>query len=227
MSKDPSNNANAPMFNAPGIAVALALIILVTHGLRLMLPDAQQGGLFFEAALVPARLGAMLAGSADPGSYSVLSLIKALFGHAFLHGDWMHAGVNALMGLAVGAPVARAVSGGVGGLLRFGLVFFGAVVLGSIFYFALVPADGPPAVGASGGVSGLLAGALLTMQASGGKIFSRQFLMASLGFGLANLLLAFVGPSAFGFGIAWQAHLGGFVGGALLFQLLRQDRSTN
>ena len=48
MSKDPSNNANAPMFNAPGIAVALALIILVTHGLRLMLPEEMQARLLLK-----------------------------------------------------------------------------------------------------------------------------------------------------------------------------------
>ena len=169
----------------------------------------------------------MLGGLNPSGSYDLLSLTKALFGHTLLHGDWMHAGINAVMGLAVGAPVARAAGSGAGGVGRFVLVFFGAAFAGAVAYFVLSPAQGPAAIGASGGVSGLLAGALLTMQASGGKIFSRQFLMASLGFGLANLLLAFVGPSAFGFGIAWQAHLGGFVGGALLFQLLRQDRSTN
>ena len=61
------------------------------------------------------------------------------------------------MGLAVGAPVARAAGSGAGGVGRFVLVFFGAAFAGAAAYFVLSPAQGPAAIGASGGVSGLLA----------------------------------------------------------------------
>ncbi len=216
MPQDDLRDGHVPVINAPTIVIVVMGSLVAAHGLRLLLPEGAQFRVLFEGALVPARMAAMLAGSQDPDAYSILSLIQALFGHVFLHGDWMHVILNAAMGLALGAPVARILGSG-----RFLLVFFGAAFTGAAVYFALVPATGPPAIGASGGVSGLLAAALLCLPQTGGRVLSKSFILASLGFFIANVILSLAGPSLIGMGIAWQAHLGGFAGGALLFRLFR------
>ena len=54
-------------------------------------------------------------------------------------------------------------------------------------------------------------------------LFERRFLTASAVFLVGNVILAFLGPSLFGAEIAWQAHVGGYVAGALLFRFLARD----
>jgi membrane associated rhomboid family serine protease len=53
---------------------------------------------------------------------------------------------------------------------------------------------------------------------------SRRFLTMTVAFLLANLLLAVGGSSIAGAGIAWQAHVGGYVAGAAMMALLLMRR---
>ena len=46
----------------------------------------------------------------------------------------------------------------------------------------------------------------------------------AFGFVVANAMLAFLGPSMFGAEIAWQAHIGGYITGAILFRYLLTRR---
>ena len=95
------------------------------------------------------------------------------------------------------------------------LLFLVSVAGGSVAHLAATYPAGPPAIGASGGVSGLIAAVLLAQQGARPRLISRTFLGASLVFLVANVVLALVGPSMMGASIAWQAHVGGYVAGAL------------
>jgi membrane associated rhomboid family serine protease len=76
-------------------------------------------------------------------------------------------------------------------------------------------------VGASGGTCGLIAAAfLIEIDGRRRKLGSREFLTTTVVFAAINAVLTFVAPYLFGMGIAWEAHVGGYVAGALLMAVL-------
>ncbi len=206
--------ATPPFFTAPGGVVWLTGGLVALHVLRLLLPGELADLAFFHFALIPERLSLALSGSSNEAAYSIPGLLIASLGHAGLHLDWMHLAMNSAMLLALGAPVARRL-----GTRRFLILFAVSVVAGAALFLALRLPDGAPAIGASGGVSGVIAAALLQMsdpRATWPALSSPQFLKTSLAFLIANIALAVFGPSLFGAGIAWEAHIAGYVAGALI-----------
>lgn len=202
-----------PFFTAPRPVVWLAGLLVIAHLLRLVAPEGLAAGAFYHLALIPERLDLMLAEERHALAYTPLALIGAGLGHVLLHADWLHVGLNAVMLLALGAPVARRL-----GARAFLLLFLVSALGGAIVYFALRLPDGAPAIGASGGVSGIIAAALLLMQArrpDWRTLISPGFLRTSAAFVAINIALALFGPSLFGSAIAWDAHLGGYFAGAL------------
>lgn len=127
--------------------------------------------------------------------------------YGFLHGGLSHLALNMATLIAFGAVLVP----------RFGtasfLVLYGLSQIGGGLAFAWLAPDGAPMVGASGAIFGL-AGAFLAMAAA--RLRGRQRSIApvlqSLG---ALVLLNFVLWWAMAGGLAWQAHLGGAVAGAL------------
>ena len=90
------------------------------------------------------------------------------------------------------------------GRARFLAVYLLSAVGGSVGYFLLTPPNLGGVVGASGAVFGLFGAMFVVMRQRGGD--SRQLLVLIA----INAVLGFVVPQ-----IAWQAHLGGLVTGAL------------
>ncbi|MEM0943449.1 MAG: rhomboid family intramembrane serine protease [Pseudomonadota bacterium] len=138
--------------------------------------------------------------------------------HAFLHGSWLHFGMNAAVFLALGHRIEQVA--GLGAVL---IVFFVSAIAGALA-FSLITEGPAVLVGASGGIFGQLgivvAWRARLLQAEGR---SRAPIWRLIG-GLAaiNALMA-VGLSGMGDGanplggqLGWEAHLGGFVAGWLL-----------
>ena len=135
--------------------------------------------------------------------------------------------MNTVMLIAVGKPVYAVIERIARSRLSINLAFLGlfvvSVVGGSVAHLLAHYPDGPPAIGASGGVSGLIAGALMIQNGLPVRLLDRKFLTTSAVFFVGNLILAFLGPSLFGSAIAWQAHIGGYIAGALLFRYLARN----
>ncbi len=214
----PEEPAKQPILNAPMSVVALAASLLATHGLTQFLSVAAQNRLLDRFALFPARSFA----PAD-SRYSYDGAIEALapiFAHGWLHADWMHVGLNAVFCLAFGAPVARAC-----GPWRFLVIYLASLVGGAMTYLAFNIPDADNlsiAIGASGAVSGLTGAAFLLMR--GGRLLNSGFMGMTAVFVGGNILLALAGPATFGVSIAWQAHIGGYVAGALVLRAMLGDR---
>ncbi len=150
--------------------------------------------------------------------------------HVFAHGSWAHLGLNLLALLAFGGGVARRFGYGFAGAVAFLGFFFLCAVGGAAAELAwqgLTRTDGRPAwmVGASTGVSGLIAGAVYVMR--GGMyrslppVWSATYLAALAPWVVINVLIGVAGgfePSLEP--IAWAAHLGGLAAGALSFPLI-------
>lgn len=216
----PREPPKEPMFNAPLIVIGMALLLVALHGaVSFLLGDREWVEMMYDYALVPRRFWA------EPGSefaYADLGAkLVTLVTTAFLHGGWMHVLMNSGMLLAFGTPVARTFGHDPIGIGKWLALFLAAVVVGSLFYVAIRGEAGGVAVGASGGVSGFMAAAMLI--APDGTVrspLSRGFGTFTAIFGVANVALAFAAPMVMGAGLAWEAHAGGYLAGAIFMLLL-------
>jgi membrane associated rhomboid family serine protease len=206
------NPGRPPIINAPPCVTALALVLLAAHGGRVLLSAGLQDALLWNVALIPERFWGWLGASLPPVAaepYSnAFSAIAPVFTIAFVHSDWVHVGLNAAMLLGVGKPVYEYLERTRGrGRNRSGelflFLFFMSVAGGSLAHLAANYPIGQPAIGASGGVSGLIG---VVLMAQHGRSDEGQDQV--------------IGPSMLGAGIAWQAHVGGYVAGALVFRFL-------
>ncbi|MEQ1609552.1 MAG: rhomboid family intramembrane serine protease [Hyphomonadaceae bacterium] len=218
-SEAPTQSRRQPIFNAPLIAVIMSILLVALYAAYAFAPYAEQQATLYDFALAPERFWAP-AGSPDVYP-DTLSGLLTLGSTALLHGDWMHVIVNALMLLAFGSPVARTLGSGPTGWGLWMIIFLGSVIAGSALYLAFATAESPFAVGASGGTSGLVAAAfLLDPYGLKRKLWSREFLGLTIAFGVANAVLTFVAPQLLGMGLAWEAHAGGYLAGAILMAVL-------
>lgn len=193
------------MLNAPWQPLALALILIAAFAAQIGFGDGDPAMAARTFGLVPRDLW--------DGHGS------GIFTYVLLHAGWLHLGVSVLMTIVLGTPLARRMPGFMGflGLVTFFLVC-GAV--GGVVFAALQPRSGDILIGASASVSGLLAAAVRTARRPHGvwPLFSPMLLAIGGVWLLVNLLAAvtqLAGPSAFS-QYGWQAHVAGFVAGALL-----------
>lgn len=208
-----------PLINAPALVVAMTLLLIGLHAAYTFAPIAQQQSILFDFALAPERFWAPAGSAYVYPDYA--SGLVTLASTALLHADWMHVLVNAFMLLAFGTPVARAFGNSITGWGLWMIVFLGSVIGGSALYLALATESSPYAVGASGGVCGLIAAAFL-LDPWGGKrkLWSPEFLKLTTAIVIANILLTVAAPFLLGMGLAWEAHAGGYIAGALLMTVL-------
>ena len=216
--------AGQPLLNAPRVVTALMSALVLVHVLRWFLPPQIDDLVVLLLGVVPARYLPGPEGElALPGGLhaAVLTLVT----YTFLHGSLMHLAVNSIWLLALGSGVARRLEAG-----WFLAFYLACGIIGGLAYVASHPGSVVPAVGASGAVSGLMGAALRFIVPAadrtrrGGRLVSlldrRVLVVAALWFAL-NFL---VGQGAFdaltgGQPVAWEAHIGGFVAGLLLFGL--------
>ena len=225
-----------PIFNVPGVVVALLTSFVAVHVARYLLPDEQAAWLTAVLAFIPARLIGMAHELPGGDVASVTQFVT----HIFVHGDLTHLAVNSAWLLAFGTSVARRI-----GAVRFLLFFILCGIAGALFYAAFSRGALSLMVGASGAISGLMGAAFrflfqaLTtgdteslagetrqpaLMGLGATLRDRRILLAVGGWTVLNIVLAW-GASGLmdGANIAWEAHLGGFFMGLLTFGFF--DRS--
>lgn len=174
-------------------------------------PDSQ-ALIIWAGGLVPVRLTAALDGQ---GLMSVA--LASLVTHMFLHGGWLHLGLNMLVLLAMGRVLEPLF-----GARRFALLYMLSGIAGGLAEWAWTPMSSEPAVGASGAISGLIAAQAMLFGRS-----ERGPLLQALGLGSVWLFIqlasgiALSGP---GLRIAIAAHMGGFIAGLVLALPLAQGR---
>jgi membrane associated rhomboid family serine protease len=256
--------SRVPVFNMPGVVtLSIGLLLAIQAVREFLLPDALDIRVVLDLALVPARWTVwfdpgrapeVIRAAADTGDPSLQAAREAfaryivgehalqpwtLVTYALLHGSWMHVIFNSVWLAAFGSPVARRC-----GTLRWVLLALAGTAAGGVLHVLIDPLSAGPLVGASAGISALMAAAARfvfqpPVSGYGGGpswqvpprraaetipellrnrtavSFLAIWLVTNLIFGLVSSPL--VGESA---AIAWDAHLGGFVVGFLLFPLV-------
>lgn len=192
--------------------VILALCVAALARLA-TLPEDRALEILTALAVVPARL------LAAPLSSQLLTLLTS----CFLHAGWVHLASNMLF-LAVFGPPVESRAGWAGFLV----LYLVSGVAGAIAFALLNPISTVPLVGASGAIAGVL-GAHLVLDPRG-RITT--LVPAFISIEIASLPavfvialwfatqivshLASVAPSASTQGVAWSAHIAGFVAGGLM-----------
>ncbi|HLS68536.1 MAG TPA: rhomboid family intramembrane serine protease [Kiloniellales bacterium] len=149
--------------------------------------------------------------------------LYSLVTSVFLHDGWLHLLFNGLWIATLGSLIHRAL-----GNLGFLLLFFISAIAGGLAYTFVHWGQTAVAIGASGGVFGLI-GAFGHLGIAKPGQSRQQRLKSLLGFTAVmmflNLAYAYVGaPGTESAAIAWEAHAGGFLAGILLMPLLYRHR---
>jgi membrane associated rhomboid family serine protease len=164
---------------------------------------------------------------ADLGADSPAALITLLTS-TFLHGGWLHL-ISNLLYLAVFGPSVERRLGGV----RFALLYLASCLAGSLAHQLAQPTSTQPAVGASGGLAGVIAAHLVLFPgATLGSLAPVLFLhvventpaLLLLLVWVATQLLSGVASLTASTSVAWWAHVGGFLTGFAVAVLVRPRR---
>lgn len=232
-----------PILQIPGVVAGLIGVLIVVHLARtyLLSPEGDVE-ILLRFAFLPLRylsaeqLSAVLSGGVLPGG--VGADVWSFVTYAFLHGGFVHLAVNSLWLAVFGSALARRF-----GTTRF-LIFSGvSAVAGAGLHLAAHFGEPIPMVGASAAISAYMAGAARFVFEPGGPLgtfrlpddMAYRLPAVSLFHAMCNTrVLAFLGVwfglnLLFGLGslqlagqsgsIAWEAHIGGFVAGLLLFSV--------
>ena len=155
--------------------------------------------------------------------------VVTVFTSMFLHGGLLHAGGNMLYLWIFGDNVEDTL-----GHFRFGFLYLAAGLIAALAQTAVNPESRVPMIGASGAVSGVLAAYLfLFPHASVLTLITFGFFIRFvpipavivLGFWVvvqvANGFISYGARAGEGGGVAWFAHIGGFLAGIVLLFLLK------
>lgn len=196
---------------------------------RLLAEDVQKGilpGLLLVIALVGLFVLEIFSGGPMRWGLSRQALSEGrwytLASHVVAHAGVGHLWMNCSALLTLTLPIRQFAGRDVGGWRRFFLLFVGGAIFSAAAYLILHPNDGLPMVGASGAICGLW-GAAVRMDEETGRprrLSSRPVLLGIRNFGVSNLILfgllfALTRISGSSGGLAWEAHLGGFLFGLL------------
>jgi membrane associated rhomboid family serine protease len=209
-----------PLSSTPAVTYALlaACLLVFLWQVSLGAPDFNRA--IFSLGVIPA----VLFGHAQlPPELAMVPPVATVVTSMFLHGGWMHLAGNMLYLWIFGDNVEDRM-----GHLRF-LVFYLVCGVAAVFAQALpAPEARIPMVGASGAISGVLGAYLLMFP------HARVLVLVPIGFILKvvrlpavwvlglwfviQLVSSLLAPPDEG-GVAFRAHLGGFVAGLVLARL--------
>ena len=152
---------------------------------------------------------------------------STLFTSMFLHGGWMHLGGNMLYLWIFGDNLEKVMGG-----VRFLIFYLACGVAASLAHIFFGSGSTIPAVGASGAISGVLGGYLLLFPKNTVRVLTRGGVahvpaIVVLGFWIVIQMINGIGSMAATTetaGVAYMAHIGGFVAGLLLVKLMASSR---
>jgi membrane associated rhomboid family serine protease len=234
-SQVPQQTLREPILTLPAALTAYIVLIAVIH-LRVLLPPEVENWTIDVFGFIPKRYDSTLLDYTFPGGAG--AKVWTFVTYSLLHANLSHIGFNVLWLLPFGSALARRF-----GAIRFFVFMAVTAAAGALAHLVTHEHAVAPMIGASASVSGTMAAAIRFAFVKGSFLsFSRGDAEAaarvpalSLSRALRNRrVLAFlavwfgvnivfgVGSIAIGIdgaSVAWQAHIGGFFAGLVLFSL--------
>lgn len=214
----------APRSGRPFVVWTIVALCAAVFLLQIALPPAEEFALVVDYALIPLRYSdARWAYSVglDPRDYGPYLTM------AFLHGGWLHLIFNMwtlwLFGRAVETRLGR---------MRFAILYLACALLASWAQATVYPESNVPVIGASGAIAGVL-GAHVMLFHRARVVLLLLIVVVPVWFSVSALWYVgfwfvtqlFYGAGSLGDevagGVAWWAHIGGFLIGLFLSPLFR------
>jgi len=204
-------------------AIITANIAAFLYQLSLLVVDPRlEEALIYQLGVVPAAMTHGVLPNVGE-SYRIVTSM-------FLHGGWMHIIGNMLYLWIFGNNIEDSM-----GHFRFVVFYFLTGIIAACAHIAIQPASTIPTIGASGAISGVL-GAYLVLYPQARirtlvPLFvfftvtylpAWLFLIVWIGLQVLSQTLLSVAPNAGG--VAYAAHIGGFIAGAVLIPFFRKYR---
>jgi len=231
-------DTSEPILNVPPVVTWTIAVLALVHVVHawLLTPAAERDFLLL-FAFIPARYDP--AAVLPPGWSSMPGAdVWSFVTYALIHADLLHLGLNVVWLLPFGTALARRFGAG-----RFLAFMVATAAAGAAVHLAAHYGELYPMVGASAAISGTMAAAMRFAFQRGGPLRSWHTLdhaayrvpaVSLLGSLRDPRFLLFVAVwfginAIFGLGglqldngqtVAWEAHIGGFVAGMLLFSVL-------
>src|SRR4051794_12221107 len=230
-----SDAPREPILTLPGALTTYVGLLAAVH-LRVLLPPDLEYWTIEVFGFIPKRYDSTLLATPFPGGSP--AKVWSFVTYSLLHANLSHIGFNVLWLLPFGSAVARRF-----GAARFFLFMAVTAIAGALAHLVTHEHAVAPMIGASASVSGAMAAAIRFAFVQGSFLSFRRgdadaaahVPALSLWHALQNRrVLAFLGVwfgvnivfgmgsiavGADGVSVAWQAHIGGFFAGLLLFSL--------
>jgi membrane associated rhomboid family serine protease len=231
----PPQAPREPILTLPGALTAYVILLAVIH-LRVLLPPDLEYWTIEAFGFIPKRYDSTLLATPFPGGSP--AKVWSFVTYSLLHANLSHIGFNVLWLLPFGSAVARRF-----GAARFFLFMAVTAVAGALAHLITHEHAVAPMIGASASVSGAMAAAIRFAFVQGSFLsFSRGDADAAAQVPALSLTRALRNPRVLGFlavwfgvniifgigsiaigadgaSVAWQAHIGGFFAGLVLFSL--------
>jgi len=232
---EPAPPAREPLLTLPGALTAYIVLLAVIH-LHVLLPRDLENWVIDVFGFIPKRYDSTLLVGGIPGGEG--AKVWTFVTYSLLHANLTHIGFNVLWLLPFGSALARRF-----GSLRF-FVFMAVTAAAGALAYLLTNEHGLDAmIGASASVSGAMAaairfafvrGSFLSFDRSNANAAAkvpaqplwralrdrRVLSFLAIWFGVNIVFgLGSIGIGTDGDNVAWQAHIGGFLAGLLLFSL--------
>jgi len=224
----PEREKPAPAVNLPTVVWVLIAVLLLIELLIQQGGDSWAAFANYNFAFIPARFGPekfpQYPGAAE---WSLLT-------YGLLHAGWFHVASNSLWLAIFSKPVQQHL-----GTWRYLVLLCVAVIGGALMFLAFNWGKPYILVGISGGVSGLMAGAIPLMYGKRNELYgdhirplnpleivtnrsALSFTILWLALTLVTASSTFTSNQAFldNASIAWEAHIGGFIFGLIAFYIL-------
>jgi membrane associated rhomboid family serine protease len=194
------------IFNLPPVVKTLCLMNIAVFLLMVFFPRLMTDDNIYALGFVPARYF----NDQPLGFSAILSPLT----HMFIHAGWMHLGVNIGMLMAFGAGLEKKIGG-----RRLLLLYFSSGLCGALLHMLVYPHMDAPMVGASGAISGLFGGVIMLMYMEGmmGQGYRKLLPLVAIWIG-TSVFFGIFGVPGTDNPIAWTTHIGGFIGGLLLYK---------
>jgi membrane associated rhomboid family serine protease len=222
---------DTPRFSTPYVTyflIALNTVIFLFEWTVGRQSQGELNALIYEFGVVPRHVTALLGGA---GNFNVVGAVIPILTSMFLHASWLHIIGNMWVLWIFGDNIEDYL-----GHFRYLLFYLITGVAASVAHILLNPASRIPSVGASGAIAGVM-GAYFVLYPKARVltivpliiIFTFWWLPAWIVLGywflvqfLSGAATSIAVTSQSGGGIAFWAHVGGFVSGILLIKLLPQ-----
>lgn len=203
----------------PIITISLILVNILIFAWSLVLPEGSEAEVVYRFALIPKELLFSFTARPDLAPYNALTIFTSMF----LHGGILHVAGNMLYLWIFGNNIEDSV-----GHVKFLLFYLLCGLVAALVQVSFDPASSVPMIGASGAVSGVLGAYLLLFPRARVKtlIFIVVFITTVDIPAMLLLTVWFFVQIVFshGPGVAWFAHIGGFLFGLVSIRLFMIGR---